>query len=60
MVCGTLNLPAIVGWQVQNGWLIAPWWPKGQERFKTGRETEQSWTPRGLMAFSAASEEAGA
>jgi len=29
MVCGTLNLPAIVGWQVQNGWLIAPWWPKG-------------------------------
>jgi NADH-quinone oxidoreductase subunit H len=29
MLCGTLNLPAIVGWQVQNGWLIAPWWPKG-------------------------------
>lgn len=29
MVCGTLNLPAIVSWQVQNGWLVAPWWPKG-------------------------------
>jgi len=29
MICGTLNLPAIVDWQVQNGWLIAPWWPKG-------------------------------
>jgi NADH-quinone oxidoreductase subunit H len=29
MLCGTLNLPAIVNWQVQNGWLIAPWWPKG-------------------------------
>lgn len=29
MICGTLNLPAIVNWQVQNGWLIAPWWPKG-------------------------------
>jgi len=29
MLCGTLNLPAIVGWQVENGWLIAPWWPKG-------------------------------
>jgi NADH-quinone oxidoreductase subunit H len=29
MLCGTLNLPAIVDWQVQNGWLIAPWWPKG-------------------------------
>ena len=29
MICGTLNLPSIVGWQVQNGWLVAPWWPKG-------------------------------
>jgi NADH-quinone oxidoreductase subunit H len=29
MICGTLNLPAIVEWQVQNGWLVAPWWPKG-------------------------------
>jgi NADH-quinone oxidoreductase subunit H len=29
MLCGTLNLPAIVSWQVENGWLIAPWWPKG-------------------------------
>ena len=29
MICGTLNLPAIVSWQVQNGWLVAPWWPKG-------------------------------
>lgn len=29
MICGTLNLPAIVDWQVQNGWLVAPWWPKG-------------------------------
>jgi NADH-quinone oxidoreductase subunit H len=29
MLCGTLNLPAIVNWQVQNGWLVAPFWPKG-------------------------------
>ena len=29
MICGTLNLPSIVTWQVQNGWLVAPWWPKG-------------------------------
>lgn len=29
MICGTLNLPAIVDWQVQNGWLVAPWWPRG-------------------------------
>jgi NADH-quinone oxidoreductase subunit H len=31
MLCGTLNLPAIVDWQVRNGWLVAPWWPKGLE-----------------------------
>ncbi|MEI6032841.1 MAG: complex I subunit 1 family protein [Verrucomicrobiae bacterium] len=31
MVCRTLSLPDIVGWQVQNGWLVAPWWPKGLE-----------------------------
>ena len=29
MICGTLNLPAIVDWQTQNGWLVMPWWPKG-------------------------------
>ncbi len=29
MLCGTLSLPGIVDWQVQNGWLVAPWWPKG-------------------------------
>ncbi|MBE2204373.1 MAG: NADH-quinone oxidoreductase subunit H [Chthoniobacterales bacterium] len=29
MICGTLNLPGIVEWQVRNGWLVAPWWPKG-------------------------------
>jgi len=29
MLCGTLSLPDIVGWQVRNGWLVAPWWPKG-------------------------------
>jgi len=29
MVCGTLNLSDIVLWQRENGWLVAPWWPKG-------------------------------
>ena len=29
LLCGTLNLPDIVLWQRQNGWLIAPWWPDG-------------------------------
>lgn len=29
MICGTLNLPEIVEWQVKHGWLVAPWWPKG-------------------------------
>ncbi len=31
MICGTLNMPQIVQWQVENGWLVAPWWPKGFE-----------------------------
>ncbi|HZC35191.1 MAG TPA: complex I subunit 1 family protein, partial [Chthoniobacterales bacterium] len=29
LVCGTLNLPAIVNYQVENGWLISPIWLKG-------------------------------
>ena len=29
LLCGTLSLPEIVLWQRENGWLIAPWWPKG-------------------------------
>lgn len=29
MVVGTLSLPEIVQYQVENGWLIAPFWPQG-------------------------------
>lgn len=29
LICQTLSLPDIVNWQVKNGWLVAPWWPKG-------------------------------
>jgi NADH-quinone oxidoreductase subunit H len=29
MVCGTLNLPAIVEYQIEHGWLISPVWIKG-------------------------------
>lgn len=29
LLCSTLNMPDIVVWQRENGWLIAPWWPKG-------------------------------
>jgi NADH-quinone oxidoreductase subunit H len=29
MLVGTLNLPDIVDYQVENGWLVAPWWPQG-------------------------------
>jgi NADH-quinone oxidoreductase subunit H len=29
LICGTLNLPAIVQYQIQNGWLISPIWIKG-------------------------------
>ena len=28
MICGTLNLNEIINWQVVNGWLISPFWPK--------------------------------
>lgn len=28
LIVGTLNLPEIVSWQVQNGWMVFPWWPK--------------------------------
>jgi NADH-quinone oxidoreductase subunit H len=29
LICGTLNLPAIVEYQIENGWLISPIWLKG-------------------------------
>ena len=29
MICGTLNLPNIVKYQIENGWLISPIWLKG-------------------------------
>src|SRR5215469_14829293 len=33
MVCGTLNLPAIVKYQIEHGWLISPVWIKGISLF---------------------------
>src|ERR1700756_4728341 len=29
LICGTLNLPDIVKYQIENGWLISPIWLKG-------------------------------
>lgn len=29
LICGTLNLPGIVKYQIDNGWLISPIWLKG-------------------------------
>jgi NADH-quinone oxidoreductase subunit H len=29
MICGSLNLNEIVDWQVHNGWLVSPYWPRG-------------------------------
>jgi NADH-quinone oxidoreductase subunit H len=29
LICGTLNLPVIVKYQIENGWLISPIWLKG-------------------------------
>ncbi len=49
LLCGTLNLPDIVLWQRQNGWMIAPWWPVGLDvhQIATG-----DW--RGVLAACAA------
>jgi NADH-quinone oxidoreductase subunit H len=33
MLCGTLNLPAIVEYQIEHGWLISPVWIKGISLF---------------------------
>jgi NADH-quinone oxidoreductase subunit H len=33
MVCGTLNLPEIVQYQIEHGWLISPIWIKGISLF---------------------------
>jgi NADH-quinone oxidoreductase subunit H len=29
MLCGTLNMPNIVNWQREHGWMVAPFWAKG-------------------------------
>src|ERR1700676_867259 len=33
MICGTLNLPEIVKYQIEHGWLISPIWIKGISLF---------------------------
>lgn len=49
LLCGTLNLPDIVQWQRDNGWMIFPWWPKG---FSIQQIVEADW--RGVLASFAA------
>src|ERR1700751_1501513 len=36
LICGTLNLPDIVKYQIENGWLISPIWIKGISLFPLG------------------------
>jgi NADH-quinone oxidoreductase subunit H len=36
MICGTLNLPDIVTYQIEHGWLISPIWIKGISLFPPG------------------------
>ncbi|MBV8585712.1 MAG: NADH-quinone oxidoreductase subunit H [Verrucomicrobia bacterium] len=36
MICGTLNLPEIVKYQIDHGWLISPIWIKGLWPFNPG------------------------
>jgi NADH-quinone oxidoreductase subunit H len=49
LLCGTLNLPDIVQWQRDNGWMIFPWWPKG---FSLQQIAEGDW--QGVLASYAA------
>ena len=49
LLCGTLNLPDIVQWQRDNGWMIFPWWPKG---FSIQQIAEGDW--QGVLASFAA------
>jgi NADH-quinone oxidoreductase subunit H len=49
LLCGTLNLPEIVQWQRDNGWMIFPWWPKGSG---IQQVVEGDW--RGVLASFAA------
>ena len=49
LLCGTLNLPDIVQWQRDNGWMIFPWWPKG---FSIQQVAEGDW--QGVLASFAA------
>ena len=49
LLCGTLNLPEIVLWQRDNGWMVAPWWPKG---FKIQQIVAGDWN--GVLASFAA------
>ena len=49
LLCGTLNLPDIVQWQRDHGWMIFPWWPKG---FSIQQIAEGDW--QGVLASFAA------
>jgi NADH-quinone oxidoreductase subunit H len=49
LLCGTLSLPEIVLWQREQGWLIAPWWPKG---FSVQQIASADW--HGMLASFAA------
>ena len=44
MVVGTLNLPDIVSWQVQHGWMIAPFWPQGFDLSFIVAHPAQAWS----------------
>ena len=49
LLCGTLNLPDIVQWQRDHGWMIFPWWPRG---FSIQQIAEGDW--QGVLASFAA------
>jgi NADH-quinone oxidoreductase subunit H len=43
MICGTLNLPDIVKYQIDHGWLISPIWIKGISLFPPGINFQEIW-----------------
>jgi NADH-quinone oxidoreductase subunit H len=44
MIVGTLNMPDIVRWQVENGWMIAPFWPQGFDLSAIIAEPSKAWS----------------
>ncbi len=45
LMVSTLNMPDIVAWQRENGWMVAPFWPEGLQP-----RPRPAWRLKGIMA----------